>query len=80
LQNYFVGNIGILVHNTKCNRLLKDVNKVKNNKKANELAKKHGFKDAHEFKQEYVPAKDQAKFDMFIDKNSNEVILGNKDR
>ena len=46
-----------------------------NNNTANDLAKKNGFKDAHDFKESFVGKSNISKFNMKIDKNTGEIFL-----
>ena len=51
----------------------------KNNKEANKQAQKHGYKDAHELKEDYVGKSNTSKYDMKYDTKTGEIYLENKD-
>lgn len=51
----------------------------KNNKDANKQAQKHGYKDAHDLKADYVGKKNVSKFDMKYDTKTGEIYLESKD-
>lgn len=50
----------------------------KNNKEANAQAQKHGYKDAHDLKRDYVGKANVSKYDMKYDTKTGEIYLENK--
>ena len=84
-HTYYVSEEEVLVHNNNsCMRSdgdnYKPSNKpYKTNKLANEQAKKHGYKDAHDLKEDYVGKANVSKFDMKYDTETGEIYLESKD-
>ena len=52
----------------------KDFNKIKNNREANKLAQKFGYKNAESFKREFV-FNDGVHFNIALNKSTGEIIL-----
>ena len=53
----------------------KDYQKARNNQTANKWAKKVGYSGAEELKADFVGKSNVSKFNMFVDRNTNEIIL-----
>lgn len=77
-HTYFVGNNRVGVHNAKYNPGANKPSNLKNcgdNSRANKIAEKLGFEDAHDFKEAFVGKKNISKFDMKFDSKSGEIWL-----
>jgi len=53
---------------------------VKGNKAANDVAKEHGYRDAHDLKESHVGSKDSPKFDIYKDSKTGKLRLYNKSK
>lgn len=80
-HTYFVGSQSFGVHNAGAgynSSTPKSLKSVGNNSRANDLAKKLGFKDAHDFKADSVGKSDVAKFDIKYDSSTGKIYLVSK--
>jgi RHS repeat-associated protein len=65
-QTYIIGEVGIVVHNANCPRI-QDVKKVSTDKRADEIARRYGYRDAHDAKR----GRGDSRVNIYTDKDGN---------
>lgn len=66
LHTYIMGEAGIIVHNANCPKI-QDLKKAGSNKRADEIARQHGYRDAHDAK----AGRGDSRVNIYTDKDGN---------
>ena len=75
-QSFSLGNdLDDLISQIKGSDSGNNLKKVKNNKRANEIAEQFGYDGAEELKKDYLPKGNTSNFNMMIDTDTGEIIL-----